>query len=87
MLTGDTHAIDTGKELVLLLFDKLVQVDRSTLFHTLKDQLHVDLKRSALFLSVRKGTNGKLETEVLVSLNDVKPTHDWSLVVGRSSSV
>jgi len=43
VVVRDAAAIDPFKELVLLRFDELVEVDRTVLFHTFEADPHVDL--------------------------------------------
>lgn len=72
VVVRNAHAVKTLEELVLFRLDELVKVDGTALLHTLEDHLDVD---------------GKLETKLLVSLEDVQPSHHWSLVVGRATAV
>lgn len=64
--TGNAHAVNTGEELVLFRFNKLVKVDRTILLHTLKTDFEIDRK---------------LNTKLLMRLENVQPAHDRTLVI------
>lgn len=64
--TRNAHAVNTGEELVLFRFNKLVKVDRTILLHTLKTDFEIDRK---------------LNTKLLMRLENVQPAHDRTLVI------
>ena len=65
------HGVNAFEELVLLLFDEIIETLRSTLLHTLEAEAQV---------------YWQLAAERLVRFEDVEPAHDRAFIVGRAAA-